>query len=250
MKKRTIICLVSILLSSQACSTGVANTQVLAPKGQEMNRNTERLEVNENVIKTSTQNDLQTVQADKTSIKNTKGLIVLSDKYGKNDFVRFYNEDGSLWYEFTYYYDDSDGKFEYENANFEPFAFHPDYFVLALKCVGEDKGRYEVIVNEDTGLKKFVKKDDPTLKFQTWDEHITKAFAVSFNREENPLREMPEGKIKVVELPKEATFHPVKVQGEWLKVNWEVAKHVDHAGFGWIKWKENQKLLIELFYFS
>ena len=34
--------------------------------------------------------------------KGIKGLIVLNDK-GENpkDFIRFYNEDGSIWYEFT-----------------------------------------------------------------------------------------------------------------------------------------------------
>ena len=61
---------------------------------------------------------------------------------------------------------------------------------------------------------------------------------------------MPKGKIKVVELPKEVTFHPVKMEGEWLKVSWDVAKHRDNAGSGWIKWKANGKLLIGLFYFA
>jgi hypothetical protein len=184
------------------------------------------------------------------SIKNAKGLIVLSDQYGKNDFIRFYNEDGSLWYEFTFYYDDSDGKFEYKNENFQPFAFHQDYFSLALKCIGEDKNRYEVIVNEETGLKKFVKKNEPTLKFQHWEDHITKAFAVDFNRDENSLLEIPKGKIKVVQLPNEITFYPVKIEGEWLKVSWNITKHEDNAGSGWIKWKADEKLLIDLFYFA
>jgi hypothetical protein len=99
-------------------------------------------------------------------------------------------------------------------------------------------------------MKKFVKKSDSTLKFQTWEDHITKAFAIDFNRDENPLLEMPKGKTKVVELPKEVTFHPVKMEGEWLKVSWDVAKHGDNAGSGWIKWKTDGKLLIELFYFA
>ncbi|MBS1795884.1 MAG: hypothetical protein JSS81_18665 [Acidobacteria bacterium] len=250
MKRMAIICLVLILLTSQACSTEVANTQVLTLNGQQTNRNSERREVNENLTETNADKEQQVVQTDKTSIKGTKGLIVLSDRYRKNEFVRFYNEDESLWYEFTFFYDDSDGKFDYENENFLPFAFHPDYFSLALKCVGEDKNRYEVIVNEETGLKKFVKKNDPTLKFQTWEDHITKAFAVDFNRNENHLRETPQGKIKTGELPSEVTFHPVKMEGDWLKVSWDVAKQGDNAGSGWIKWKENQKLLIELSYFS
>jgi hypothetical protein len=178
-----------------------------------------------NSVTANTQEVMQVGQTDIDSIKNTKGLIVLDkDRYGKTDFIRFYNEDGSLWYEFTYYYDESDGKFEYANENFRAFAFHIEYFVLALKCVGEDKNRYEVIVNEETGLKKFVRKDDPTLKFETWEDHILKLFAVGFNREENPLREMPEGKVKTIELPKEVFFHPVEIKGEWLSIRLSICR--------------------------
>ena len=43
-------------------------------------------------------------QGKRASIENTIGVVVLSDHYGKNDFVRIYNADRSLWYEFTYYY--------------------------------------------------------------------------------------------------------------------------------------------------
>lgn len=188
------------------------------------------------------------------SIKNTKGLIVLSDKYGKNDFIRFYNEDGSLWYEFTYYYDDKDGEFEYANENFAPFAFHQDYFSLALKCVGEDKNRYEVIVNEETGLKKFVRKNDTALEFETWEEHILKTFSVVFDEKENSLRETPNGKLKEVERSKIDRFAAVEVKGDWLKVKWNTENNPNNdsrkTDFGWVKWKADEKLIIELFYFA
>jgi hypothetical protein len=251
MKRMTAICVLSTLLTSQACSAEIANTQVPTPNGTEVNRNEQRRDANELTNQTSTQGELPTVQADTTSIKDTKGLIVLSSKYGKSDFVRFYNDDGSLWYEFKFYYGDKDGKFEYENENFAPFAFHQDYFLLALKCTGEDQNRYEVIVNEDTGLKKFVKKDDAALKFQSWEDHIKGAFAVKFNQVENPLRESPEGKVKNVGLPEDVTFHPVQVNGEWLKVRWDGSQEPKKdAGSGWVKWRDHNQILVELFYFA
>lgn len=251
MKRMTAICLLSTLLTSQACSAEIANTQVPPPNGTEANRNEQRRDANEQTNKASTQSESQPAPADKTSIKDTKGLIVLSNKYGKSDFVRLYNEDGSLWYEFTFYYDDKDGKFEYENDNFAPFAFHPDYFLLALRFAGEDKNRYEVIVNEDTGLKKFVKKDDAALKFQSWEDHIKGAFAVKFNQVENSLRETPAGKVKNADLPEDVTFHPVQVNGEWLKVRWDGSQQPKKdAGSGWVKWRDNDQILVELFYFA
>lgn len=205
----------------------------------------------ENAILVKTVPTVRQEAQDVGSIKNTIGLIVLSDHYGKDDFVRLYNADGSLWYEFTYYYDDSDGKFEYANKDFEPFAFHQDYFVLALKCVGADAERYEVVVDEEIGLKKFVKKDDPNFKLETWEEHILKVFAIDFNKQSNPLREKPNGKIKLIDVLEDATFKPVEMKGDWLKVRWNGSEdNANKAQFGWVKWKENDVILIELFYIS
>jgi hypothetical protein len=189
---------------------------------------------------------------DKNSIQNTKGVIVLSDHYGKNDFVRIYNEDGSLWYEFTYYYEDKNERFE-RKEDFVPFAFHPDYFSLALKCVAQDKSRYEVIVNEETGMRKFVKKDDLNLKFETLENHILNTFSVDFNKKENLLLDAPNGRVKKVEVALIERFEPIELKGEWLKVRWSAVtnrKARKKTDFGWIKWKEDDKFLIELFYMA
>lgn len=65
---------------------------------------------------------------------------------------------------------------------------------------------------------------------------------------------MAKGKLKVVNLPKEATFHPVKIEGEWLKVKWYIEPNSNSESkktdVGWIKWMEDGKLFIELFYFA
>jgi hypothetical protein len=184
---------------------------------------------------------------------NSSGLIVLSRGYGKQDFIHIHNEDGSLWHKFTFYYDDSDGEFEYANEDFRPFAFHPDYFLLALKCVRKEAGRYAVIVNEKTGLEKYVKADDPSLKFETWEGHILKAFAVGFDRKVNPVLRAPVGRARIGTIP-DVPFHPVAVRGEWLKIRWDVTngmekKRAKHDS-GWIRWRRGARLLVELFYIS
>src|SRR5690606_17088516 len=91
------------------------------------------------IIKDSTK-----LREGEVEVDNSIGVISLSDGYSKQDSIKIYNEDGSLWYKFTYYYDDNDGVFEYHNPNFSPLAFHPDYFLLALKVSGIQKNRYEV----------------------------------------------------------------------------------------------------------
>lgn len=188
-------------------------------------------------------------------IEGAKGLLVLADGYDKpNDFLRFYDEDKSLWYEFTFYYEDSDGKFEYENGEFSPYSFHQDYFLLALKYVAEDANRFRVIVNDKKDLQKYVNKADKNLKFETWEEHILKTFAIEFKENENPLRETPNGKIKKVEFSKIDRFGAVEFEGEWLKVEWDTESNPDNdpskTDFGWVKWKKGEKLLIEWFYLS
>jgi hypothetical protein len=114
---------------------------------------------------------------DKLNIRNTIGVVVLNN-YSKKDMVRLYNADGSLWYEFTYYYDDSDGKFEYANDDFKPFAFHQDHFLLVLKCTARTQKSFEVVVNEESGVKKYVKADDPVLRLETWETLVLSTFAV------------------------------------------------------------------------
>ncbi|MDQ3634802.1 MAG: hypothetical protein ACR2MD_18570 [Aridibacter sp.] len=190
----------------------------------------------------------------KTSIRNTIGLITLSDKYptsdkkiNRDDFIRFYNEDGSLWYEFTFYYYDSDGKFEYENDDFRVFSFHPDYFLLSLRCVSEDKNRYEVIVNEETGLKKYVRKNDKNLKLISWENYILKTFSIDLKKAKNKVFETPNGKEIKPNFAKIDRFEAVEIKGDWLKVKWEIPNEKEKFEAGWVRWKNDSIILIDWF---
>jgi len=99
-----------------------------------------------------------------------------------------------------------------------------------------------------------VNKTVKNLKFETWEKHILKTFAIEFNKNENPLRRTPNGIIKNVDFSKIERFSAVEFKGEWLKVNWDTESNPDNdpkkADFGWIKWKEGEKLLIDWFYFA
>jgi hypothetical protein len=187
------------------------------------------------------------------NIENTLGVIVLSKDYRERDYIQIYNPDGSLWYKFTYYYDDKNGQFPYRNTEFQPFAFHPDYFLLSLKCVAKVGDRYEVVVNEETGLTKYVRADDRTLALEAWESHVSKVFSVEFDPRTNPLLKDRQGQRKII-FPKDTFFHPVKTRGDWLMIKWEIKKSTkpekESYAYGWIKWKAKEKLLIELYYFA
>jgi hypothetical protein len=183
--------------------------------------------------------------ADGQLIENSVGLVVLSEDNREGDFIRFYNEDGSLWYEFSFYYDES-GEFPYANEKFRPRAFRVDYFLMVLTCIKRDKGRSAVIVNEDTGLIKYVKAGDPAMKFENWPEHLVNIIHVGFDQKANSVRSRPEGP-SVGEVPDREYHHPVKVRGEWLQIKWEVARVESRPkyAYGWIRWRRGSRLLVK-----
>ncbi len=192
------------------------------------------------------------------SIKNSLGVITLSDDYpsddedaeDKRDYVKIYNKDESLWYEFTYYYDDSDGKFEFQNDNFRPFAFHSDYFLLGLKCVGEDKKNYRVVVNEEKGIEKYIRKSDKIFKLQSWQAHIKEAFSIDINKKKTPVYESPKGKEIKIASKNVERFEPVEINDDWLKITWENPEKESEMRVGWVRWKKSDIILIDWFYFA
>ena len=188
------------------------------------------------------------------SVENTIGVVTLNGKnYTRMRKLLFYNGDGSLWYDFSFYEEDADPRFQQAKVEFRPFSFHRDYFVLALKCVGKDSDRFEVVVNETTGLTKFIKRHGDIFKFQTWQAHILDLFAVGFDRSKNPLRAGPSDIVRTVRFPSgDVTFQPVQIRGNWLRVRWNAPgeQKGKNVGYGWVKWKQNTQLLVEFFYFS
>lgn len=186
------------------------------------------------------------------NITSTKGVVVLN-KFEKGDWVRFYNDEGSVWYEFSFFYDDSDGKFDFPNNDFRPFAFHQDHFLLVLKCTETTDGLLQVVVNEETGRKKYVKANDPVLKLETWEEFIVKVFSVQFDKNVNPILESPDGPVKSNVIPSDANFRPIKTDGEWLKIRWDAADKTAKPtpdSSGSIRWKKAGVLQVGFSYFA
>jgi hypothetical protein len=192
------------------------------------------------------------VSSGATSIEKTIGVVSLNPSgYKKDSQLRFFNKDGSLWYQYSFYGDA--GVPVAARGDFKPFAFHADYFVLVVKCVKRHVNRWEVIVNEATGLTKFVRVEDRNLKFETWGGHILKLFAVDFDQSINPVRTLPSGRGNQVGLADRLIYRPVQIKGIWLKVRAESpenGKGRSVVRMGWIKWRDEKDLLIEPFYFA
>ncbi|REJ78296.1 MAG: hypothetical protein DWQ47_02205 [Acidobacteria bacterium] len=188
-------------------------------------------------------------------IGDSNGLIVLSESYGENDTVRIYNKGGAVWYEFSYYDEAAFDELESINTDFRPFSFHPDYLVLAMRVVGEDSALYEVVVNEESDLRKFVRKNDPVLKYEEFGEHLKTVYAIDFDTQKNPVLSQPDGEPVMIEYSKVRIFKPEEADGDWVKISWQLAEasagnaeSIAMQNEGWIRWKDGSKMIVEIYY--
>lgn len=134
---------------------------------------------------------------------------------------------------------------------FKPIHFHLDYFIFYFQCSVIEKDWYQVVVNEQTNLKYWVKKSSD-LEFIQWEKFISGVTAVRpIQADDNPIRQEPKINSKPTNHQLIDCLSPVEVQGDWMKVKVEPAvcdKTFEMEGQefveGFIKWKNDKKLLI------
>lgn len=179
-------------------------------------------------------------------LRNSSGLLKTTDKAIKAGKIDVYNNDGSHWYAFRFIENPKSN--ETVNKDFKPFLYSVDGYVV-FNLVAQNEKYFEVIANEETGLKKYILKTDKAFERQTWEAHILDSFAIGFNKNSNPLKNTPDGEvIKDESLGSESTYYPSEIKGDWLKVKWfENNDEKKPENSGWIRWKENDVMIIGLF---
>lgn len=122
-----------------------------------------------------------------------------------------------------------------------------DYFRLILDCVEELRDAYVVKVN-DTG-EGLILKSDPNYEFLSPGEYVDRYAhfpGLDFNRKENPLRERPSEKSPIIN-PKMGKDYEIwtasseERRGDWLRV-------ILCDEEGWVKWREGNEIIIELYH--
>ena len=186
------------------------------------------------------------------TIKNTIGVV--TPVFYRNDFhhksessneelqiFRLYNFDGSLWLEFL------GGSETFGLVDFRPYGLN-SYGMFELNCMRIDSTNFEVIVNEATRLRKYIKRNDPDFQFQGWEEHILSMSSIDFDVSLNPPRKHPDGNATSIEYPDYTIFIPVKIQGDWLYGRLQEytgsGKIGRLKGMGWIKWKVDDQVVV------
>lgn len=206
--------------------------------------------INEDLAKpTETPGEPEDAEFDYYDLKQSLGLVSIKEiRFGKNQVMRLYNQDGTLWFALSLDDEETARETIERKEDFHPFRADHDDWSFVFNCVRQDRRYYHVVVNEDTGSKKFIRKDESHFKLGTWEQYILDCFAVDFKAADNPLREEPNGRPILVAISKGSTFHPDKIDGDWLKVRWSAGDDGTRGpNFGWIKWKENNRIVIFFF---
>jgi hypothetical protein len=129
----------------------------------------------------------------------------------------------------------------------KPYSCYPDYQNLVFRVTRIDADCYYVIANEETGLTAKIKKNEASLAFQRWEEHVASIFSVDFDEDKNPVKQDTTTQKRAVYGNNVEFFFPVKIQGDWLQVKWDDNTKQKN---GWIKWRKGNTLLVYLNYIA
>ena len=124
--------------------------------------------------------------------------------------------------------------------------FDPEYDMMYFDCKGVNNGKYLVIVNDSI---KLIDSSSTFVVFQTIQEHILSSY-ISLT-EKSPLRKINSDTSSIIDNYLNYWYIPIKIKDDWLKVKcFKDCEGCPESGVfeGWVRWKNNGELLIELFY--
>lgn len=175
--------------------------------------------------------------------KNCK--IVTMAEFERHDSVTLYDDDGTVWYNFSLS-PESENHFDRKTKKgFEPFFPPPPSkfpAAIILRLVAESKSWYEVEVNEKTRETKYVLKADPMWARDTWREWLIDGVNLKIDYAKTTFLDKPQG--KAVSVDREVGIDNVaiiKVDGEWAFVRMTINQTVKS---GWIRWRNGREILV------
>lgn len=145
----------------------------------------------------------------------------------------------------------------------------PDYGIMHFVCVAKTPESYRILINYKEV--KYLPKTT-TYVFKTWEAYIMESYGVARSTSESEtafrsqaLKTAPDDAADTLAIPAgRELFCPVQLQGDWLQVKYDCFyNEVDnpHEGTpchqyisqckipltGWLRWRKDQHLLIDIF---
>ncbi|MGG6229189.1 hypothetical protein [Tenacibaculum sp. SDUM215027] len=126
----------------------------------------------------------------------------------------------------------------YNPKSIIPIFFKPDYNIFYTVCVEKINKTYKVLSANSKYF--FVQERD--FEFISWENFLIETTGIeNMDWGKNPLREKPNSSSIKLPVKSENDFVINEIQGDWIEVENEDKDR------GWIKWRENEKLLIEIY---
>jgi hypothetical protein len=156
-----------------------------------------------------------------------------------------------------------------EATSFYSKFYKPDYGIMHFVCLDKTDKAYKVIINYDEI--RYLPKTEGYV-FKDWQSYILSSFGIKRTKIVNlkageplpPIKKEPIDSASYISLPKEKheLFCPLLVQGDWVKVTYdcfynssdfegdktcqEYIKQCANPVTGWIRWRTENKLLIDI----
>jgi len=157
-------------------------------------------------------------------ISKVKGLLILIPNDDTENNVKLYDDTGEI-------------KLELDLSN-ERVSKHYRY-----KDVLKDRN----IILLD-GVELSIQKDAMNFKTVNWTEYLQKEiFSIDFNIQDNPIRKNKNGlPISNIQKGNNYLVKVIQLENDWIKIRYENLNTKQRTE-GWIKWRENNCLLIDIF---
>jgi len=125
---------------------------------------------------------------------------------------------------------------------FVPAHLKLDYDILYIRVISIQSDFIEVLVNESNGQTSYM--DRSKNKLYLWPEFLLTINSVDpVNHENNPVRVKPLSHAGLVSNQHYAFLKPIRISNQWIQVEM-LDDAFNFLGKGWIKWRENDRLLI------
>jgi hypothetical protein len=129
----------------------------------------------------------------------------------------------------------------------QPQSIWLDYGYFQFRCLGEQNGRYNVIINNETGLSYWMATNSGT-EYVAWEAYLKSMFSVERITGQEIYTE-PDVKSDTVPYKGTDCFVVKAMRGEWIEVYTDDrcddgADKPTRVKSGWIRWRNGDEILV------
>jgi hypothetical protein len=134
-----------------------------------------------------------------------------------------------------------------------PYFFKPDYGLCSFVCLEKTKAYFRILINDKE--EGFLKNENDK-HFKTWESLLINSTVERLDINSNPLKESPGDDQRAIVLTytikvdRLEVIDVIELKGQhWINVRFSKSGQMPctpDCGTGWIKWREGDKLLVDI----